>query len=301
MLPDRILTRNNNRSAYSDDSTVSPSAGQVYELTDEDFACIRQLVLENTGINLSPNKRHFVYGRLRKRLKALGLNRFHDYCHLVASKNSGEIEHFTNAITTNLTCFFREEYHFEYIAQQLLPAMMETYQRNKRLRILSAGCSTGEEPYSLAITLREAIDNIDCMDIRILATDLDSSAVQTAARGVYAAESADGLDAERMHRWFLRGKGCQQGMVKVSPELRRLVTFKQLNLMHPWPMRGLFDIIFCRNVVIYFDKSKQSVLFDRFANIMRPGAHLFIGPTENLNNISSRFRLLGKSIYQRVR
>ena len=300
MLPDRNEHNAKGNPVCDAIGEVTVSGRPVFEFTEADFTCIRQLVLKHTGINLAAHKRHFVYGRLRRRLKALGLDRFRDYCRILAGEDSDEVEHFTNAITTNLTYFFRDEYHFEYIAQQLIPAMMENHRNNGRLRILSAGCSTGEEPYSLAITLRESIDSIDNMDVRILATDLDSNAVQTAATGIYPIERADGLDDERMRRWFMRGKGGQRGMVKVSPELRRLITFKQLNLMHDWPMRGLFDIIFCRNVVIYFDRSIQIELFDRFADIMRPGAYLFIGPTENLNSISDRFRLLGKSIYQKV-
>ena len=300
MVSEQALSRASGDAGNLETSELAAPGCSLIEFTEADFTCIRQLVAEHTGINISSQKRHFVYGRLRKRLKMLGLNRFRDYCRLLSSKHNDEIEHFTNAITTNLTYFFRDQYHFEYMAQQMLPVMMDSYQRHKRLRILSAGCSTGEEPYSLAITLRECIDNIDQKDVRILATDLDSSVVAAAARGVYSLSDTDGLEAETLHRWFLRGKGSQQGMVRVSPELRRLVTFKQLNLMHDWPMQGLFDIIFCRNVVIYFDKTTQCTLFDRFANIMRPGAHLFIGPTENLNSISDRFRLLGKSIYQKV-
>lgn len=271
-----------------------------FELSDRDFNCIRRLVGEYTGISLSDQKRDLVYARLAKRLRAHGMTRFRDYCEMLEANPGEELEHFTNAITTNLTSFFREKHHFEYLQQELVPRLLERYQANRRLRIWSAGCSTGEEPYTLAITLREAIPDIDGRDIRILATDLDSNVVKTGAAGVYQAERINGLDNTRIRRWFKRGKGGYAGKVRVVDELRRLITFRQLNLMHDWPMRGLFDVIFCRNVVIYFDKPTQQVLFDRFANAMQPDSHLFIGHSETLHNVSNRFQLVGKTIYRRL-
>jgi chemotaxis protein methyltransferase CheR len=281
-------------------ATISSTANQVYELTDSDFNNIRQLVSKHTGISLSDHKRDLVYGRLRKRLKVHGLTRFRDYCTLVEENSTDEVEHFINAITTNLTAFFREQHHFDYISNELMAPLLERLRKNRKLRIWSAGCSTGEEPYSLAITLREAIDGIDNHDIRILATDLDTNAVETAARGIYPETRIEGLDDERVKRWFQRGTGQHKGMVKASPDLQKMITFKQLNLMHSWPMNGKFDIIFCRNVVIYFDKPTQKKLFEQFANIMLPQSHLFIGHSENLHKITERFQLIGKTIYKKV-
>lgn len=271
-----------------------------FEFTDSDFNRLRKLVLTHAGISLSEHKRDLVYGRLSKRLRANGMTRFSDYCHLLTDNPDAELEQFTNAITTNLTSFFRERHHFDFISDELIHILQQRYQEKRRLRIWSAGCSTGEEPYSLAITLREAIPDIDNHDIRILATDLDSNVVKTAARGIYSATSTVGLDNQLMRRWFLRGKGEQDGKIMAAPELRRLIHFRQLNLMHDWPMHGLFDAIFCRNVVIYFDTPTKQKLFERFANIMQPEGHLFIGHSETLRNISSRFELIGKTIYRRT-
>lgn len=276
------------------------TANQAYEFTDNDFTTIRKLVGKHTGISLSEHKRDLVYGRLRKRLKALGLTRFCDYCEVINDANGDEIEHFTNAITTNLTSFFREKHHFDYLKNELIPLIKDKQRNNQKIRIWSAGCSTGEEPYSIAITLRESIRDIDNFDIRILATDLDTNAVHTAATGVYAETRIEDLDQNCTQRWFKRGTGNHQGSVKVSQDLQKMITFKQLNLMHKWPMRGQFDIVFCRNVVIYFDKPTQTTLFGKFANVMAPQSHLFIGHSENLHKVSDRFHLIGKTIYKKV-
>ncbi|MBT8127170.1 MAG: protein-glutamate O-methyltransferase CheR [Gammaproteobacteria bacterium] len=286
----------------SPQSPVTPASAisQAHEFTDADFECIRQLVSQHTGISLAAHKRCLIYGRLRKRLQALGIRQFRDYCELIRSGNNSEIEQFINSITTNLTYFYREEHHFDYLANDLLPTLVKNDRTQRRIRIMSAGCSTGEEPYSLAMTLCEVIEDIENYDVRILATDLDSNVLRTAAKGVYSIEDVEGLDKQRIHSWFLRGRRGQHGKIRVSPALRKLITFKQLNLMQPWPMQGPFDIIFCRNVVIYFDKPTQRTLFERFANLMQPGAHLFIGHSESLQNITDRFKLIGNSIYQRV-
>lgn len=273
---------------------------QMFKLSDSDFNSLRQLVSSHTGISLSEKKSELVYGRLSRRLRALGLTCFGEYCDLLKNNPDDELEHFSNAITTNLTSFFRENHHFEYLAQQVVPVLLERFDKTRRLRIWSAGCSTGEEPYSLAITLHEAIPNIENRDIRILATDLDTNVVKTAASGIYQEKQIEGLDTHRCQRWFQRGKGSQAGKVKVVPSLQKMITFRQLNLMQNWPMQGLFDVIFCRNVVIYFDKPTQRVLFERFANIMQPESNLFIGHSETLSNVSERFQLTDKTIYRRV-
>ena len=272
-----------------------------YEFTSSDFNYLRNLIGEHTGISLSDSKHDLVYGRLAKRLRANGLNDFREYRALLEMEGSGEIEHFINALTTNLTSFFREQHHFDYLSEQLQSGLIDKVRQGKRVRIWSAGCSTGEEPYSLAITLAEAIPDFEKYDIRILATDLDTDVVRHAANGVYSEARIEGLSNERAKRWFKKGTGKHEGHVRVSDKLMKLVTFRQLNLMQPWPMRGLFDVIFCRNVVIYFEKSTQRELFDRFANIMQPDGHLLIGHSETLHKVSARFELIGKTIYRRIK
>ena len=278
----------------------APVQEQIYKFSDADFNSLRKLVGVHTGISLSEKKSELVYGRISKRLRALGLTCFGEYCDLLKNNPGDELEHFSNAITTNLTAFFRESHHFEYLSKHVIPLLLKRYSKNGRLRIWSAGCSTGEEAYSIAMTLREAIPDIDNRDIRILASDLDTNVVQTAANGIYQENRIEGLADERCKRWFQRGKGKQNNMVRVVPELKKMITFKQLNLIKDWPMQCSFDVIFCRNVVIYFDKPTQRVLFERFANVMHPESHLFIGHSETLSNISERFQLIDKTIYLRM-
>jgi len=281
-------------------STILKSSKQdlMPELSDEDFNSLRQLVSTYTGISLSDKKSELIYGRISKRLRALGLHCFGEYCDLLKNNPGDELEHFSNAVTTNLTAFFREAHHFEYLAQQVVPLLLERYSSKRRLRIWSAGCSTGEEAYSIAMTLRESIPDIDKLDICILASDLDTNVLQVGAGGIYHEKSIEGLSDARRRRWFQRGKGQHNEMVRVAPELRNMITFKQLNLMDDWPMQGLFDVIFCRNVVIYFDKPTQRILFERFANVMHQEGHLFIGHSETLSKINDRFHLIDKTIYR---
>ncbi len=274
-------------------------AGREFPFSDANFECVRGLLREHAGISLSGAKRGMVYSRLARRLRALGLGSFDAYCRQVATGQGEEFTHFINALTTNLTAFFREEHHFDYLAAELLPRWREQHAGDRRLRIWSAGCSIGEEAFSIAMTLSEAMPDIGDWDVRILATDIDSSVIATASRGVYDLERVSSLDPARLRRWFQKGKGENAGKVRVSPEIRRLVTFRTLNLMHAWPMRGPFDAIFCRNVVIYFDKPTQRMLFERIADLLPPGGHLFIGHSESLFKVSERFENLGRTIYRR--
>jgi chemotaxis protein methyltransferase CheR len=186
------------------------------------------------------------------------------------------------------------------LADTLIPKLVEEKKHNKRLRIWSAGCSTGEEPYSIAITLKQALPDFDEWDVKILATDLDANVVAHGKRGVYREERITGLPDDVIERWFKRGKGNNAEMVRVHPELQQMITFKRLNLLQEWPMSGPFDLMFCRNVVIYFDKDTQRVLFDRYADILVADAHLFIGHSETLYKVSDRFESLGHTIYQKV-
>ncbi len=272
-------------------------ACREFEFSDKEFSLMQELVRVHTGIHLSEQKQDLVYGRLSRRLRALGLKSFQDYCKLIETGHQGELEKFTNAITTNLTSFFRESHHFDFLATHLIPQLIKNNAQSRRLRIWSAGCSTGEEPYSIAIALKEAVPKIDSWDARILATDLDSDVIDKAISGIYSSGVADKLSKQRLNRWFMKGSGNNKGKVKIIPEVSKLITFKQLNLMHDWPMQGSFDIIFCRNVVIYFDKPTQEMLFDRFANILTHNGKLFVGHSESLFKTSKRFKLIDKTVY----
>lgn len=273
---------------------------QEFGFHDEHFNYIRKLLFDNAGITLSDVKRDMVYSRLVRRLRSLQLPNFEAYCKILKNDSDSEMVEFTNALTTNLTSFFRENHHFNYLKTTILP-LLQQKKSNRRIRIWSAGCSTGEEPYSVAISIHEAVKNLSGWDIKILATDLDSNVVATARAGVYLDERIRGVEAARVKRWFNKGSGEQAGKVRVVPELKELITFKQLNLMHPWPMKGLFDLIFCRNVVIYFNKDTQRQLFDRYADYLDKDAHLIVGHSESLHGVTDRFRLLGKTIYQKIR
>jgi len=168
------------------------------------------------------------------------------------------------------------------------------------LRVWSAGCSTGEEPYTIAITLKESLPTAATWDVRILATDIDTNVVKTAEQGVYSIDRVKDLKTEIKRDWFRRGKGVNRNMVKVNPELREMISFRSLNLMEGWPMKGKFDIIFCRNVVIYFDKPTQRRLFERYAELLHDGGYLFLGHSESMHNLSERFKLLGNTVYQKI-
>ena len=269
-----------------------------FHFTDKDFTFIRALVAEKTGIVMTEAKRDLVYGRLSRRLRHLGIPRFSDYCRLLEAGDEDELVQFVNAITTNLTSFFREAHHFDYLGGSLLPRL-EKENAGRRLRIWSAGCSTGEEPYSIAMTLREQCPRLAGRDVKILATDLDSNVLARAAAGVYDQARVEDLPRERLRRWFRKGRGGNAGTVKVSTDLRDLITFRQLNLMGSWPMKGAFDIIFCRNVVIYFDKPTQRTLFNRYADLLVEGGHLFVGHSESLFKVTDRFELIGKTVYRK--
>jgi chemotaxis protein methyltransferase CheR len=275
------------------------SVEHEFEFTDAEFKRLREIVHARTGIALSEAKRELVYGRLARRLRKLKLESFAEYCQLVEAGESAELQELTNAITTNLTSFFREGYHFEQLAAEALPQIESKRAAARRLRLWSAGCSTGEEPYSLAVVLREAMGRLANWDVKLLATDIDSKVVATAAEGVYAAERFKGVPVERVKKWFPPAAG-RPGFSAASAELKSLITFKQLNLLDPWPMKGPFDVIFCRNVVIYFDKATQRRLFDRMADLQEPGGWLFIGHSENLLNVTRRYKLVGRTVYRRV-
>ncbi len=268
-----------------------------FKFTSSDFNFIRELVLDKTGIALSEGKSDMVYSRLTRRLRVLNLRQFAEYLSLLKNDDEGELVHFVNAITTNLTSFYRENHHFEFLRNTLLPKLLKS-KSDRRLRVWSAGCSTGEEPYSLAMVIREAIAKSNNWDIKILATDLDSNVVNKAANGIYLENKITGISDKRLKRFFQINSNSDE--VKVKPEIRDLITFKQLNLMHEWPFKGPFDFIFCRNVVIYFNKDTQRELFERYANYTASDGYLFIGHSESLFKVCDRYKPLGNTIYQKV-
>lgn len=267
------------------------SGAEPFALTDRDFERVRRLIHDYAGISLGVQKRSMVYNRLVRRLRARGGLEFDRYLDLVQAGEGGEREAFVNALTTNLTSFFREPHHFELLAQR---ARAARECGAGTLRIWSAACSTGEEAWSIAIVMREAGQRAD-----ILATDIDSDVLATGQEGVYPAERAAGLPPERLHRHFLRGTGSNEGFVRVRPELRPLVRFAQFNLQGAqWPAPGRFDVIFCRNVVIYFEREAQRRLADRLAAALVPGGLLLVGHAESFPSANPAFRPCGRTAYE---
>lgn len=267
-------------------------AQREFRFTAEDFEWVRTQVGRETGIELGKNKSDMVYSRLARRLRALGLSDFASYRRRLLDGDGEEMGHFVNALTTNLTAFFRESHHFDHLAGVL------SDRPGGPLRIWSAGCSTGEEAYSIAITAREVYGDRAADRVQIEGTDLDSNVVAHAAAGVYDQRRVAGLSRERLKAHFLRGRGRMAGKVRVRPEVQRLVRFSQLNLLHEWPFEDPFDVVFCRNVIIYFSKATQRPLFERMAAAMRPGAWLYIGHSESLWKVSERFVPHGRTLYR---
>ena len=267
-----------------------------FDFTRRDFERVRALIHQRAGISLADSKQEMVYSRLARRLRATGIQSFATYLDdLEAGRMDREWESFTNALTTNLTSFFREAHHFPLLLDHLIAV------RKKDTRPLTIWCSaasTGEEPYSIAMTACEAFNTLT-PPVQIVATDIDTNVLTTASNGVYPMERLDKTSPERLRRFFLKGKGAHEGMARVRPELRNLVTFKQLNLLADgWPLEGQFDAIFCRNVMIYFDKPTQRKILSRFVPLMKPHALLFAGHSENFLYVSDALRLRGKTVYE---
>lgn len=269
--------------------------GKEFPFSDQEFRFLAGLANAKSGILLPEQKKDMVYGRLVRRLRALKLDSFAAYCdYLQSAAGDDEIGNLINSITTNLTSFFREKHHFEHLAAQLDKCRGS---KNRKLRLWSAACSSGMEPYSMAMTLRGAIPDLDSWDALILATDIDTNMINTGATGEY--NESDVEDVPHSYTRYI--DSLPDKKVGMSDKLKSLIRFKQLNLLEEWPMKHPFDFVFCRNVVIYFDKPTKEVLFDRMADMMTPGGILYIGHSENLNGISDRFELIGRTTYQRVK
>jgi chemotaxis protein methyltransferase CheR len=281
------------------DLTSTTRRLREFAFSEEDFQALRKLVREVTGINLTDAKRELVYARLARRLRALNLRSFRDYRELLKTDGGAELVQLCNAITTNLTAFFREPHHFEYLRAHVLGPLVARPPAERKLRIWSAGCSTGEEPYSIAMTVLEAIPDMQRWDIRILATDLDLNVLARAREGIYPVERLRSIPSAARERFFTP-LDTRRTRFAITDEVRRLVTVKALNLMHPFPMRGPLHAVFCRNTVIYFDRETQRDLFARIARLQRPGHVLFLGHSETLLRTNSAYSLVGRTVYRRA-
>lgn len=267
-----------------------------FEFTDKDFKFIQDFMLRETGISLSERKASMVYGRLARRLRRTGLKNFKDYFARVENELDERVA-FINALTTNKTQFFREKHHFDFIVDSLVPAWKQ--QKKRRIRIWSAGCSTGEEPYTIASTLAACGMLSPTYDCKILATDLDTQVLDVARNGTYGIEATKVIPTQMLKHGFIRGTGKKQELLKAKPALQQAITFKQLNLMGNWPHKGPLDAIFCRNVMIYFEKDIQQQLIHRFWEKLGSGGILFIGHSESIGQMGSRFENLGKTMFRK--
>lgn len=267
-------------------STVPLADSSLLAIGDREFAVLANLVHDECGIVLAEAKKGLVVSRLSRRLRELGLRSFGEYCRLLQTDQGlDERSRLISALTTNVTKFFREDHHFRALEKLILPSLIERARGGGRVRFWSAGCSTGEEPYSLAMELLDLCPEAGSLDIRILATDIDPQVLETASAGRYLETAVAGIPANRRSR-YLSATGSQ---FEVARAVRELVTFGVLNLVGQWPIRGPFDVIFCRNVVIYFNTSTQENLWRRFAGLMPTGGHLFIGHSERLGNAAERY------------
>jgi chemotaxis protein methyltransferase CheR len=269
------------------------------ELSDRDFSRIAQLVHDIAGIVLAQAKRPLVHSRLMRRLRALKLHDFAAYAEYVSvDANSAERLELISAVTTNVTSFFREKHHFETLAAKIVPDLIAKAHAGGRIRIWSAGCSSGEEPYSIAATLLAAWPDAHQYDVRILATDIDHMMIEKTRRGIYPIDAREGIAADLSSRLF--GDQRSPDGLRISDAAKGLVICNALNLQEKWPMRGQFDVIFCRNVVIYFDKATQERLWQRFSEILLPGGYLMIGHAERLTGVAlSDFSPDGITTYKR--
>ena len=292
-----------NRGAAAALVTQEPIAGVVHEFSfsEQDFRQLARLAYEYAGIALADNKRNLVYSRVSRRLRALKMNSFSEYREFLAN-DGREIESFINSISTNHTKFFREEHHFQHFRTHVVMPFAQTGGRNVggRLRIWSAGCSSGEEPYTIAVVLKREIRDFSRCDVRILATDIDTDVLTKAARGEFSATAFD--EVPKAYHSFFKEEESSGAVDKVlmDNDVKSLITFRRLNLMEPWPFHGKFDAIYCRNGMIYFDAGTKTTLVERFTQQLKPGGWLYIGHSESLIGSHPGLQLVGRTIYQRI-
>ena len=267
--------------------------GREFSWTDADFDRVQAMIYQRAGISLHDGKHAMVYSRLSRRLRETGYRSFSDYLSWLESADIPEWQEFVNALTTNLTSFFRENHHFEVFAN-----LLKSRPAGPPWRVWCSAASTGEEPYSIAITAVEALGA--ATQFALTASDIDSKVLASAQEGVYRLDGMKGIDAHRMQRFFLKGRAGNDGMVRVKPELSRAIRFLMVNLIHDdWPFAEPFDVVFCRNVMIYFDAQTQRKVLERIYGVMKPGATLFVGHAENFSDSRDLFVLKGKTVYER--
>ncbi len=286
-------------SASSENPAASITPEREFHFTREDFERVRKLIYQHAGISLAPVKQDMVYSRLARRLRAKNFSTFAEYLtHLEQRSDAAEWETFINSLTTNLTSFFREPHHFEILTKHLQKLGKNP---GKPIRIWCSAASTGEEPYTLAITACEAFNTLT-PPVSIIASDIDTNVLATAGKATYPIERVEKLPAEQLRNFFLKGTGSQAGMVRVRPELQRLITFTRVNLLDArWPnVPGPLDVIFCRNVMIYFDKPTQYQILKKFVPLLHPDGLLFAGHSESFLHAADLFRSLGRTVYTRA-
>ena len=267
--------------------------GREFIWTDADFSRVQALIYQHAGINLHDGKHAMVYSRLSRRLRETGHTSFHDYLGWPEKHDGPEWQEFVNALTTNLTAFFREQHHFEILATHLRSKPAGT-----PWRVWCNAASTGEEPYSIVMTALETLGAN--ASFKLTASDIDSRVLATAAQGMYRIDNVKGLSPEHLQRFFLRGKASNAGMVRAKPELVRAIDFISVNLIRDdWPFREPFDVVFCRNVMIYFDAQTQRRVLERIHRVLKPGGLLFVGHAENFSESRDLFTLRGKTVYER--
>jgi chemotaxis protein methyltransferase CheR len=266
--------------------------GREFVWSDADFTRIKSLIYKKAGISLHDGKHAMVYSRISRRLRETGHTSFKTYLDALEQHDGPEWQEFINALTTNLTAFFREQHHFG-VLEELLAA-----RRTHPWRIWCSAASTGEEPYSIAMTATEVLGASG--NFQLVNSDIDTKVLATAARGVYKADGVKGLSPERLQRHFMRGKGPNAGLMRVKPELQKHMEFLTVNLIQDLPFREPFDIVFCRNVMIYFDATTQRQVLERIHRVMKPGGMLFVGHAENFSDARSLFALRGKTVYERI-
>ncbi len=272
---------------------ISDMRGREFAWADADFVRVQDLIYRRAGISLHDGKHAMVYSRLSRRLRETGYNSFNDYLNWLEGSESTEWQEFINALTTNLTSFFREQHHFELLREHL-----STQSAGKAWRIWCAASSTGEEPYSILMTTLQALGPHP--DVSIVASDIDSKVLATATKGVYRLEDLKNVAAAQLQLYFQRGKGANQGMVRIKPEYKKFIEFMVINLIRDdWPFRKIFDVVFCRNVMIYFDNPTQRRVLERIHRFMSPGGLLFVGHAENFTESRDLFVLKGKTVYER--
>jgi chemotaxis protein methyltransferase CheR len=276
-------------------ASTSNMQGREFAWTNADFDHVQNLIYQRAGISLHDGKHAMVYSRLSRRLRETGHQSFKEYLSWLESTDGPEWQEFINALTTNLTSFFREQHHFDILADHLKAKSAST-----PWKIWCSAASTGEEPYSIAMTACDVLGSQ--RGFELTASDIDSKVLATAAQGTYRLESMKGVDSGRLQRYFLRGKGENSGLVRVKVELRQAIDFQIVNLISDdWPFREQFDVVFCRNVMIYFDAVTQRQVLERIHRVMKPGGLLFVGHAENFSDARDLFILKGKTVYERSR